>query len=57
MRNWVNSPSISTLGFGVFKAIVIRSSELMARFTRTRAESWRIVVFENGEVREVSSAA
>ena len=54
MRNWVNSPSISTLGFGVFKAIVIRSSELMARFIRTRTISWNIVVFENGVVREVN---
>ena len=55
MRNWVNSPSTYRFGFGLYKAIAIRSSDLIARLLGTRAKSWSVVVFENGIVREMNS--
>lgn len=55
MRNWVNSPSAYRFGFGLYKAIAIRGSDLIARLLGTRAKSWSVVVFENGIVREMNS--
>lgn len=55
MRNWVSSPSAYRFGFGLYKAIAIRSSDLIARLLGTRAKSWSVLVFENGEVRVVSA--
>ena len=46
-----NSPVKQFVG-GVYKAIAI-SSELMARLTGVRNESWSVVVFGKGAVTEV----
>lgn len=53
MRNWVSSPSISELILRIYKAMAIRSSDFIARFTRTKVKSWSVLVFENGIVTEV----
>ena len=54
MRNWVSSPSISELILRIYKGIAIRTSDLIARFTRTRTESWSVLVYVNGTAMEVT---
>ena len=54
MRNWVSSLSISELILSIYKAMAIRSSDLIARFTRTRTESWSVLVYVNGIATEVT---
>ena len=55
MRNWVSSPSVYEFVSGLYKGIAIRSSDLIARFYRTKTESWSILIFENGIVTEVTA--
>ena len=56
-REALGDSSIHLSVLGVYKGIetAIRNSGLMARFYGTRTESWGIVIFENGAVREANN--